>query len=62
MMSLLNELLEERAYLWNVDDKSYHLKDVRALNEMDECLDYIAKGFYLNLFAIQQHPHYRKIP
>ena len=28
-VSLLIELLEERACLWNVYDKSYHLKDVR---------------------------------
>ena len=40
-VSLLIELLEERACLWNVYDKSYHLKDVRdrALNEMSDCLD-----------------------
>ena len=40
-VSLLIELLEERACLWNVCDKSYHLKDVRerALNEMSDCLD-----------------------
>ena len=40
-VSLLIELLEERAYLWDVHDKSNHLKDVRerALNEMSECLD-----------------------
>lgn len=40
-VSLLIELLEERACLWNVCDKSYHLKDVRerALNEMSDSLD-----------------------
>ena len=40
-VSLLIELLEERACLWNVYDKSYHLKDVRerALNEMSDSLD-----------------------
>ena len=40
-ISLLIELLEETACLWNVYDKSYHLKDVRErdLNEMSECLD-----------------------